>query len=42
MQKLNEDDARQGERQKLYSHVLIPSAILATLALGGLVLIYAL
>jgi len=41
MQKLNEEDARQGERQKVFSHVLLPSFVLAGTALLVIVILYA-
>lgn len=41
MPELKEDEARQGERQKLAAHVLIPSTILASVALVAVLVIYA-
>ena len=41
MQKLNEEDARQGERQNVFGHVLLPSFILAGTTLAVLVILYA-
>lgn len=40
MQKLDEQDARQGERQKLFKHVLLPSFILAATALLVILIAY--
>ena len=41
MQKLDEEEARQAERQKVFSHVLLPSFILAVTVLLVLFLLYA-
>lgn len=40
MQNLDEQDARQGERQKLFKHVLLPSFILAATALLVILIVY--
>lgn len=42
MVKLEQDEARQGERRKVAAHVLIPSTILACIALVVILLVYAL
>ncbi len=41
MQKLDEQDARQGERQKLLRHVLLPSFALGATALAVILILYA-
>lgn len=40
MQKLNEEEARQGERRNVAAHVLIPSTILASIALVVVLVVY--